>query len=147
MTLINIACKFYSFLVENGRTHADLCSVIMVFLPEGLAALIQASCLQGVLAYIRTLFSNSHLYFVPRTAAENIEIPFSPGSLWTLMGRKQLCWLAVCSSAFLGLWIPLFIDDTGINLFIPAHLWKIHACSKYLSPWMVLAAVWAHHRP
>lgn len=56
--------------------------------------------------------------------------------LWMLMSRKQVCCLAVCSSGFLGLWIPLYIDDIGINLFIQAHLWKIHVCSKDLSPWI-----------
>lgn len=55
--------------------------------------------------------------------------------LWMLMSWKQVCCLAVYSCGFLGLWIPLCIDDTGINLFIQAHLWKIHVCSKGLSLW------------
>lgn len=89
---------------------------------------IRASCLQPVLAYIRTSLSKRHMYFVMRTAAESWKLPSAPAVPWTLMSRKQF--------AGLGLWIPLLIDDTGINLFLPAHLWKIHACSKYLSPWM-----------
>ena len=68
----------------NRRTHANLCSIIMILLQKGLAVdhfdraamFCEASNLESVLAYIRTFFSNRCMYFVIRTAAEKIH--FSP---------------------------------------------------------------------
>lgn len=91
----------------------------------------EASNLESVVTYIRIFFLTMlcimWLGLLLKTCTSALCI------LWMLMTRKQVCCLAVYFSGFLGLWIPLYIDDIGINLFIQAHLWKIHVCCKDLS--------------
>lgn len=79
-----MSCTYSSLLTVNGRTDANLRSIITLLLQEGLAVdhfdrattFCEASNLESVLAYIRTFFSKRYMYFVIRTAAENMH--FSP---------------------------------------------------------------------
>jgi len=97
----------------NGRTDANLCSVITFLLQEGLAVdhsdrattFCEESNLESVLAYVRTFFSKRHMYFVVRTAAENKH--FSP--VYPMNAAEQKAGFLSCCLLFrfLGVMNPI----------------------------------------
>lgn len=85
----------------------------MILLQEGLAVdhfdratmFCEASNLVSVLAYIRTFFSNGHMYFVIRTAAEKMHLsPVYPMNADELKAGLLSCRLVL---RFLGVMNPI----------------------------------------
>lgn len=111
--LIKVSCECSSLLMVNRIIRVNLCSVIVILLQKGLAVdcfdratmFCEAFDLESGLAYIRTFFSNRHMYFLIRTAAEKMH--FSP--VYPVNADEQKADLLSCHLPlrFLGVMNPI----------------------------------------
>lgn len=109
--LIKVSCECSSLV--NRIIRVNLCSVIVILLQKGLAVdcfdratmFCEAFDLESGLAYIRTFFSNRHMYFLIRTAAEKMH--FSP--VYPVNADEQKADLLSCHLPlrFLGVMNPI----------------------------------------
>lgn len=141
----------FSLLTVNVRTHAYLCS-IMLLLQEGLAAVhfntattfCELPNLEFELACIRTVFCNGLVYFMIRTAVENENMHSNP--VYSVNADEQKALLSWCLLLrFLGVMNPIvywWYRNKFVHSSTPIkNSYILNSCHLGCR----LLAMWAHH--